>query len=410
MVVGVLILAIVVVLVGNAAGFLNINSIRKVFSGNKQETTTVTETASESETKKETKETTGKLTGETAAAGQIIIPDLRGKTAEEAAAALQEKGISGTNGGNRASNTYPAGQVMGQTPAAGSSVAKGTSVTYYISSGEGTVSVPDVAAIPEADAIAELQAAGLTISSQYYSNEVVPDGYVIYTSPQGGTSVNPGSQVTLFVCKKDNGSSSSSDNQNNQNSQNGGNQAETESKETSAEPSGNPDDYSGQNATSAVQALQSEGYTVVTQEVVSADVPYGQVISQSIDGNTITLVISVGSGDPPLTETVETIEDISNTPDTNTVSGADDGKVYVCSQAIDAPKDYKEGEPVKIVVEQNGKKTTLVDGSVVQFPFKINMTSGSGEKGTVTLYILDEDYAEVAKVTYPSITFKEQNG
>ena len=62
-VVGVLILAIVVVLVGNAAGFLNINSIRKVFSGNKQETTTVTETASESETKKETKETTGKLTG-----------------------------------------------------------------------------------------------------------------------------------------------------------------------------------------------------------------------------------------------------------------------------------------------------------------------------------------------------------
>ena len=84
-VVGVLILAIVVVLVGNAAGFLNINSIRKVFSGNKQETTTVTETASESETKKETKETTGKLTGETAAAGQIIIPDLRGKTAEEAA-------------------------------------------------------------------------------------------------------------------------------------------------------------------------------------------------------------------------------------------------------------------------------------------------------------------------------------
>ena len=38
------------------------------------------------------------------------------------------------------------------------------------------------------------------------------------------------------------------------------------------------------------------------------------------------------------------------------------------------------------------------------------MTSGSGEKGTVTLYILDEDYAEVAKVTYPSITFKEQNG
>lgn len=409
-VVGVLILAIVVVLVGNAAGFLNINSIRKVFSGNKQETTAVTETASESETKKETKETTGKLTGETAAAGQIIIPDLRGKTAEEVAAALQEKGISGTNGGNRASNTYPAGQVMGQTPAAGSSVAKGTSVTYYISSGEGTVSVPDVAAIPEADAIAELQAAGLTISSQYYSNEVVPDGYVIYTSPQGGTSVNPGSQVTLFVCKKDNGSSSSSDNQNNQNSQSGGNQAETESQETSADPSGNPDDYSGQNATSAVQALQSEGYTVVTQEVVSADVPYGQVISQSIDGNTITLVISVGSGDPPLTETVETIEDISNTPDTNTVSGADDGKVYVCSQAIDAPKDYKEGEPVKIVVEQNGKKTTLVDGSVVQFPFKINMTSGSGEKGTVTLYILDEDYAEVAKVTYPSITFKEQNG
>lgn len=83
--------------------------------------------------------------------------------------------------------------------------------------------------------------------------------------------------------------------------------------------------------------------------------------------------------------------------------------MYAARQSTQ-PKDYKEGEPVKIVVEQNGKKTTLVDGSVVQFPFKINMTSGSGEKGTVTLYILDEDYAEVAKVTYPSITFKEQNG
>lgn len=55
----------------------------------------------------------------------------------------------------------PEGQVVAQSPAAGGKAAKGSAVRLNVSKGSGAVSVPSVVGLPQADAEAQLQAAGL---------------------------------------------------------------------------------------------------------------------------------------------------------------------------------------------------------------------------------------------------------
>ena len=99
-------------------------------------------------------------------------------------------------------SSEPKGQVIDQIPDSGSSAQRGDSVTIVVSSGVGTVSVPNVVGESKDAAIADLHTAGL-------SARVVPqttddpnsDGLVVSQAPQGGARLPRGEAVTISVGK-----------------------------------------------------------------------------------------------------------------------------------------------------------------------------------------------------------------
>lgn len=97
------------------------------------------------------------------------------------------------------SDTVTSGLVISQTVAANTKTAKGTKVNLVLSSGPSSVKVTDVIGHEQSRAEKELTAAGFQVSvKQAYSSEVRA-GLVISTSPERGTSVAPGSTVTMTV-------------------------------------------------------------------------------------------------------------------------------------------------------------------------------------------------------------------
>ena len=89
---------------------------------------------------------------------------------------------------------------MGQSPAAGASVPKGTAVILTVSLGQPAITVPNVVGMIQSDAEAAIIAAKLTVGTvtTAYSN-TVPTGKVITQNPAAGASVAQGSSVSLVV-------------------------------------------------------------------------------------------------------------------------------------------------------------------------------------------------------------------
>ena len=60
--------------------------------------------------------------------------------------------------------------------------------------------MPDVRELPEADAVAALEAAGLVVADiETRAHDDIAAGDALRTEPEAGTEVDPGSEVTLFV-------------------------------------------------------------------------------------------------------------------------------------------------------------------------------------------------------------------
>lgn len=93
------------------------------------------------------------------------------------------------------SDTVPAGQVIGTTPAAGTETARDSTVQVSVSKGPDLVQVPDVEGERVDDAVATLRAAGFAV-------EVLPtgaNGNVIATDPLPGQQVPRGSTISVFA-------------------------------------------------------------------------------------------------------------------------------------------------------------------------------------------------------------------
>jgi len=99
---------------------------------------------------------------------------------------------------NQASSTVTKGDVIRTNPPGGTSVAKGSGVKLYVSSGAGSTKIPFVAGDNLNQAMNILQGKGFNVSEQAVSNSPKPANTVIRTSPPGGTSVAKGSTVTIF--------------------------------------------------------------------------------------------------------------------------------------------------------------------------------------------------------------------
>jgi eukaryotic-like serine/threonine-protein kinase len=97
------------------------------------------------------------------------------------------------------SSTVAKGLVIDSNPAEGNNVAANTLVTLFVSKGAAPVTVPNVEGKQESAAQTTLEADGFTVSVQTDPTSTLPSGTVANQSPTGGTSLAPGSKVTIFV-------------------------------------------------------------------------------------------------------------------------------------------------------------------------------------------------------------------
>ncbi len=129
---------------------------------------------------------------------QVKIPDEAGKDPASAGADLSALGFKVASAAE-ASNAQPAGKVTRTSPAAGTSVASGSAVTIFVSSGTQQVPVPDERNQTAQAAQSALQSAGFVVNvvNQATTNPN-RDGIVINQNPASGTQAR-GATVTITV-------------------------------------------------------------------------------------------------------------------------------------------------------------------------------------------------------------------
>ena len=93
----------------------------------------------------------------------------------------------------------PAGQVIDQSPAAGSEIVPGSRVILFVSAGPAVEEVPDLMNRPVLDAMNIVSQLGWRASTVEESSLLVPVGQVIRTEPPARSSLPPGSNVEIVV-------------------------------------------------------------------------------------------------------------------------------------------------------------------------------------------------------------------
>ncbi|WP_158862556.1 transglycosylase domain-containing protein [Leifsonia sp. AG29] len=125
---------------------------------------------------------------------QVALPDLTGKSTDEANTILTGLGLTEQDGGPQDS-VAPAGTVAGTNPPAGSSVGKGSVVTVYTSNGS-LKAVPNVVGQKLSDAQKALTDAGFTVKVTGGND---PNAPVTAQDPAAAAGAKPGAPVTLTV-------------------------------------------------------------------------------------------------------------------------------------------------------------------------------------------------------------------
>jgi beta-lactam-binding protein with PASTA domain len=136
------------------------------------------------------------------AAAAVPVPDVTGRTVDEAGRLLGQARLISRLGANLPSESVAPGLVAAQDPAAGALVPPSTTVTIRPATAA-AVTVPDVRGLPVAKAEGQLAEVGLAAQLDDRTRPLDPDRreprLVAEQSPAGGTRVPPGSAVTLVL-------------------------------------------------------------------------------------------------------------------------------------------------------------------------------------------------------------------
>ena len=198
---------------------------------------------------------------------EITVPDVTGRTAEEAQSLLEGVGLEVGTTQKEDSATVEEGRVTKTDPPANTAVSAGSRVTLYVASGQ--VVVPDVVGQNVEDATNALQAAGLQVSSRPVESDR-PEGEVVAQSRPAGQPVPVRTAVTLDVA-------------------------------TAPSTATVPPNLLGLTYDQAVQLLQAAGLSSVRREDVPSDQAAGTVVSTDPSSGTriardqqVTLRVSQG--------------------------------------------------------------------------------------------------------------------
>jgi serine/threonine-protein kinase len=208
---------------------------------------------------------------------KVTVPDVRGKTVNDAVSALADAGLRANPVEVHSSQT--SGTIVAQDPAPNVRVVKGTTVRINVSQGPAPVGVPSVVGQPFDQAISVLEGAGFKVGPPHYVDSDQPKDTVIGQDPSGNSSAAPGATVTLTVSK---------------------------GPKTTTVP-----DVTGEDAETAKVRLKGAGFKVKVVPIETSDPNLdGQVISQSPDAGTeaapkSTVTITVGKYVAPPTTTTQ---------------------------------------------------------------------------------------------------------
>jgi len=135
------------------------------------------------------------------ATGNVVVPDVKGLSCDDATAKLKQKTLVATC--QDQPSDQPQGQAFDSSPAAGTLAPQNSSVTVLVSSGPQQVSVPSVTNIDKNDAMHMLHDAGLktAITQQVECTDPAQNNIVQSQDPAAGAQVPQGSTVTIVVLK-----------------------------------------------------------------------------------------------------------------------------------------------------------------------------------------------------------------
>lgn len=223
----------------------------------------------------------------------IAVPDVTGKTQEEASQILTALGLVPQLEPVDDPQGRAKGMVIAQNPPATTPVEQGSTVILQVSAGPGDQVVSNVTGLDEAVARQQLEALGFKVLSQPEASDSVAAGKVIRTDPASQVTAAPGATVTMFVS-------------------------------TGAQPTEVPD-VNGQTAAQALLTLQNAGFK---GDPVEITVPFGdsrdgKVVGQSpaagamaAKGSKIQITIGKAAPAPATTTTTTTTTPPTTAPPT----------------------------------------------------------------------------------------------
>ena len=238
----------------------------------------------------------------------VAVPNVAGLAQTEAISALTAAGLV-ANPVDEESSTVDVGDVIRQDPLASATAFEGDVVSIYVST-EGeiqTVDVPQLVGLTRVAALVALTESELTSAITTENSASVAEGNVISSSPELGTTVNVGSEITLVIS------------------------------DGPAVPECS--DVEGTTLASATAAFEAAGLSVTSMSESSSTVADGLVISCTATTTSASLVISSGPANPcpgligrglaSVTNSLETAGfDVTANPNTESTSPV--GEVLTC--------------------------------------------------------------------------------
>lgn len=325
----------------------------------------------------------------------VEVPDLVGKTEDEAKALVEAVKLGKQLVGEEASDQEK-GRISSQDIAPGTKVEAYTTLKYYISKGSQQVTVPSIDGYTAIEAQEMLEDLGLVVNIQKEYSELdwdgyplVNPGYAYYTSPESGTTLKSGDSVTLVVSR-------------------------------------GVDYGDSVEVPSVVGMLEDEAVTTLGKwmdiQVVperNPDIAAGEVISQSPEAysyadpeGSITITVSTGDQDPAAVQEDAAAEDTSAQDaalQAQIDAAAAAGEVWKCTQSLNTPPDYRGGSiRLELIQEVNGQSvaSTVLDGQAISFPYQLDITGVAGV-GTGTIYLSEQRDGTYQELGHYTLTFKK---
>jgi beta-lactam-binding protein with PASTA domain len=130
-----------------------------------------------------------------------ILPNVVGKTFENASALLQKAGFPAQQGETRFHRTIPANVVLQEDPPAGSRQKRGTTVVLALSGGQRAAEVPVVTNMSQQQARIAIENTGLTMGTSTEQLSDLPRGLVVASNPPAGTKIELPGSVDIVLSK-----------------------------------------------------------------------------------------------------------------------------------------------------------------------------------------------------------------